>query len=206
VVTACALAAARRPTCRLLRLSPHAPPRIIAWFVATTLIVSWDSAYSLGAPWSRDPTDPVASRLFAPYQQTYSHVDRFYGSDEAFAAAGLGPNAFGVVQSQMNLVELVLNGAFLALAARGDARARAVGLVVSTMTAAKTVTYFAMCNAYGWARVVPSAALATAADVDTFVRLFLLPNGVWIVVPTLVAAALAGQLSEAVRAARPHAE
>jgi hypothetical protein len=171
---------------------------IVRWFYLTTLIVTWDCSYSLLHPWSRDANDPISSRLYAPYQQTYSKIDLFYGPDAAFAAAGLGPNVFGPVQSQMNAVEIALNILFLYFEAVRDARALAVGIIVATMTAAKTITYFLMCNMYGWTLVVPTSAMRNASEIDQFVRLFLIPNGVWIVVPTLVALSLARIISSLV--------
>ena len=58
------------------------------------------------------------------------------------------------------------------------------------------VLYFAMAANEDWA-TVPSAALKTPEDIKTFVLLFLIPNGIWIVVPALVCWTLGKQLAAA---------
>ena len=117
-------------------------PWIIRWFWITTLIVSWDASYALLEPFSRDTTNAISSRLWAPYQQTYQYVDLFYGSDAAFAKAGLGINAFGPTQSVMNVVEIIMGIVFLYLASIQHGAARPLGLVTATMTCSKTIIYF----------------------------------------------------------------
>jgi hypothetical protein len=121
---------------------PVIPAWIIRWFWITTLIVSWDASFALLHPWSRDVTNPISSRLYAPYQQTYQFVDLFYGSDAAFAKAGLGINAFGPTQSVMNVVEIIMGIVFLYLASIQHGAARPLGLVTATMTCSKTIIYF----------------------------------------------------------------
>jgi len=139
---------------------------------------------------------PITKYVWAPYQQTYQHVDKFYATDAAFEAAGLGVNAFGPSQSYMNLFETALNFAFLSLERSNDSRARVVGIIAATMTASKTILYFVMATVLGWARVVPTSACRSAAETIDFLRLFLIPNGAWIVVPTLVVLTLGGQLAK----------
>ena len=153
------------------------------------------SQYGLG-PVARDTTHPIASILWAPYQQTYHKVDMFYASDAAFHAAGLGVNAFGPSQSIMNLVEIALNVAFLALVRSNDSRARVIGIVAATMTASKTVLYFVMASVLGWTRVVPLSAMRSASEAFDFARLFLIPNGLWIVVPSLIVLTLGAQVAK----------
>jgi hypothetical protein len=75
--------------------------------------------------------------------------------------------------------------------------ASAVGLVVATSTFIKTVLYFLMSYFEGITHIVPSAALATREDVNTFVTLWLIPNGIWVIVPFAVIVALARKLSTA---------
>ena len=118
------------------------PAWVIRWFWITTLIVSWDASYALLHPWSRDVTDPISSVIYAPYQQTYQFVDLFYGSDAAFAKAGLGINAFGPTQSVMNIFEIIMGVVFLYLASINHGAARPLGLVTATMTCSKTIIYF----------------------------------------------------------------
>ena len=89
-----------------------------------------------------------------------------------------------------------LNLAFLYLESHNDSRARVVGVIAATMTASKTVLYFVMASVLGWHRVVPLSAMRNAQEVVDFLRLFLVPNGAWIVVPTLIVLTLAKQIAK----------
>ncbi len=73
--------------------------------------------------------------------------------------------------------------------------ASVVGLIVASATLFKTVLYFVVVGAYGWVKVVPSSALATPAQVQTFVLQWLIPNGIWILVPALVCIKLGSDLA-----------
>ncbi len=165
------------------------PTWIIYWFFVSTLIVFWDAGYGL-LDVARDRTHFITQKLYYPYQSTYKHVDMFYNDDAWPSSSGLGSNFFGPAQSWMNLVENSLNLWFLLLERNNDARARVVGLVAVTMTASKTILYFVCLAVIGWDKMIPSSA----TDLFAFLTKFLLPNGTWIVVPSLIAYTLGSQL------------
>ena len=84
--------------------------------------------------------------------------------------------------------------------------AATVGLIVSVATLSKTVLYFMMVALIGWNEAVPSSRclgpwLGSGAEAPEqcfdFFATFLIPNGVWIVVPFLVVCALGMHLSTA---------
>lgn len=123
----------------------------------------------------------------------------FYSPVERDAAPGMGANAFGPAQSVLNVIEIAVNLLYLFLAVGMEApSASVVGLVVNTATFAKTLLYFVMVYVYqahfGIA-VVPSAALASPEDIKTFVGLWLIPNGIWLVVPFAACVTLGKQLA-----------
>ncbi len=81
-----------------------------------------------------------------------------------------------------------------------------MGLIVSVATLSKTVLYFLMVYFIGWNTVVPSSeclgpllgsGVYKPAECFDFFAVFLIPNGVWIVVPFLVVCALGTHLSAA---------
>jgi hypothetical protein len=96
----------------------------------------------------------------------------------------------------MNIVEILMGVAFLFLESIAHGAARPLGLVTAAMTASKTVLYFLIVGFYGWARVVPLSACRTPAETFDFLRLFLIPNGAWIVVPTLIVLSLGASLAK----------
>jgi hypothetical protein len=72
-----------------------------------------------------------------------------------------------------------------------------VGLVAATCTWWKTVLYFVMVTVYGWHKIVPSSAMLSAKMTQDFLLLFLIPNGIWLVVPLIVMITLGQQLTRA---------
>ena len=154
--------------------SVGAPPRwVINWMVITTVIVTWDAAFGLLSPLSRDESHWFFSVLFRPYQQKYQHLDMFYAKDEVFASVVGGHNAFGPSQTAMNVAEVAVQLVFLYLALRAKSSyASVVGLCVSVATFSKTVLYFVMLYNYGWQKML----VGTTQD---RILLFLIPNGIW---------------------------
>jgi hypothetical protein len=173
------------------------PTWIIYWFTISTLIVWWDAGYGL-LPVARDHTHFITSKLYYPYQTTYKYVDMFYNDGAWPSSSGLGSNFFGPAQSWMNLVENLFNITFLLLERNNDARARVVGLVAVTMTASKTILYFVCLAVLGWDKMIPSSS----SDLFAFWTKFLIPNGTWIVVPSLIAYTLGSQLVAATKGAK----
>lgn len=99
-----------------------------------------------------------------------------------------------MTQSSFNVVEIVLQLVYLALARAGSSFSTITGFTVSLMTFYKTVLYFAIAYNGNWA-TVPSVA---AGDWSTLFWLYILPNGIWIVVPFLVCLNLGTKLADAV--------
>jgi hypothetical protein len=150
------------------------PTAVWWWLVVSSCVVIWDGLFVLNRPRSMPGGDLHA--IWSPYA-LYVTIDKMYGD--------MG-NLFVIVQSYCNFVEVALNflAAYLASHAGGSARkstfAGVVALVSLAFTFWKTVIYFA----YG-------REDAAHNDWKTYVTLYLLPNGMWLLVPFLSMVAIA---------------
>jgi len=109
--------------------------------------------------------------VFQPYN-LYIEVDPIYKD----------PNdAFGIGQTWMNLVEICLNIITILMHTRGKAGlAVLLAFMVSTMTLAKTVLYFLICSP-----LCGGPHFVNYIDLKKLIFAFIIPNGIWIVVPFL---------------------
>lgn len=146
---------------------------MVWWFALSSVVVLWDAGYALLRPWSMENGSLHA--LWTPYK-LYGEIDYIYGWP-----AFLAHDGFCSAQSAMNLVETALNVYFLLLHSRGDTRrAMLVGYTSQIMTSSKTLLYwlneyfsgFAHIGHNGWAQLV---------------ALWMVPNGLWLVIPTIIA-------------------
>lgn len=92
------------------------------------------------------------------------------------------PNdAFGIGQTWMNLVEICLNIITILMHTRGRAGlAVLLAFMVSTMTLAKTVLYFLICTP-----LCGGQHFTHYIDLKKLIFAFIIPNSIWIVVPSL---------------------
>jgi hypothetical protein len=98
----------------------------------------------------------------------------------------------------MNCVELGIQAIIfvrLFAAGRSDPVAFFLASIVLALTCAKTSTYFVLEHFNDWSSVGPAAK-----QWSDFVLLYILPNGVWIVVPALSVLALMLEFSQAMQA------
>ena len=157
----------------LLPASAEFPRWVSAWLVITSVIVIWDASFVLSRPAS------FAHILWAPYRD-YIVVDTLYGNVQ---------DSFVWSQSILNLVEVFLNVVSLSLLGANRHRAAAVvAIFVCAMTSSKTLLYFVMEAACGYSHVRHN-------DPMTLLMLYILPNGVWLIVPAFCAASLGVRLA-----------
>jgi hypothetical protein len=126
-------------------------------------------------------------------------VDKWYG-DEGYSNYKLGKEGWNMSQSMMNFVEILFQVLFLSMHAKRDAGATVVALIVSVSTFIKTVLYMMIIFNGTATDIVPTATCLlkfdTAACKD-FISIFVIPNGIWIVVPFFVIYSTASQLARA---------
>lgn len=129
--------------------------------------------------------------IWAPYA-TYVNIDYIYGWPSVQSFDG-----FPKAQSMMNIIETVLNFAYLYLA-HVDASIEAlsiapvVGLVAVVMTASKTVLYLFndwFCGPNGWCKTGHNSLF-------NFIFLWFIPNTPWIFIPTAISYVLGSQIAD----------
>jgi hypothetical protein len=152
--------------------TPRLPRWITGWFALSLPLIAWDVSFVLLRPLSM-PGGPLAF-LWGPYEK-YIQVDLSYG-DLA--------NPFVRAQALMSVAELVL--ALVALGLAHGTRRRALGTLLvftaAVLTAAKTLLIFMIEAVSGLAHVGHNS-------LSDLIWLYVVPNGVWIIVPFLVARA-----------------
>ncbi|GAA5886280.1 hypothetical protein JCM5296_003547 [Sporobolomyces johnsonii] len=163
-----------------------APTWVACWFIISTALVAWDTGFVLMRPRSFKGGD--LHWLWSPYA-LYELTDLVY-SPGAFARK----EGFTSAQAIMNIVESILNLAYLALAGQKSPVAVLVGFTAVVMTAAKTVLYWLVDQQSGWA----STGHNTPRD---WFWLFAVPNGAWIVFPTLLAFMFGREIARSLRLA-----
>ena len=145
------------------------PRWIVVWLLISSALISWDVAFVLLRPASM-PGGSLAF-LWVPYEK-YVAVDHSYGDLE---------NGFVWAQAMMSLLELVVLAIGLGLhARRRDAAATLLVFTVSVLTGAKTLLILLIEAVTGGAHVGHN-------PMSDLVLLWLLPNGVWVVMPLVVA-------------------
>ncbi|KAF8259085.1 hypothetical protein EI94DRAFT_1752476, partial [Lactarius quietus] len=153
-------------------MPPNTYTWISAWFLLTVPVILWDASYCLMRPRSMVGGD--LHWIWKPYA-LYQEIDYVYGIKALQENSG-----FPSAQSFLNLIETALNVFYVYLAhvAKYPA-ASLVGFASATMTLSKTVLYAAQeyyCN-----------FCATGHnDLKTLIVYYIIPNGFWIVVPSLI--------------------
>ena len=105
-------------------------------------------------------------------------VDGLYG-DKGWKAHLKGTETWNAAQSYLNLAEVAATCLFLLLANYNDALSNIFGIIISTATSYKTVTYFVLEALSGWKYTKHN-------DDFTFWTSYILPSSIWIIVPVLV--------------------
>ncbi|KAG6012678.1 hypothetical protein E4U54_007362 [Claviceps lovelessii] len=167
----------------------HAPtPYTLAWLAVSLPLVIWDTGYVLGRPHTM-PGGTAHWPLWTPYK-LYGEVDHVYGWKALRDKSG-----FTAAQSSLNVAETVLYLAYLyiwrsrggrdhaqagtrppawVVGGRAGALALLLGFSAAVMTLSKTLLYWA--NEY-----FSDFANVGHNDFSTLLRLWIIPNGAWIV-------------------------
>ncbi|KAH9950702.1 hypothetical protein B0H21DRAFT_721141 [Amylocystis lapponica] len=139
------------------------------WFFVTIPIIFWDALYCFLRPRSMRGGD--LHWFWTPYE-LYQDTDYIYGVPALDAGDGF-PNA----QSALNVVENLLNMLYLYLAhGVGTPMAPVVGFASATMTLSKTALYWLQEYFCGGCSVGHNS-------LRDLVLLWMVPNGLWLVVP-----------------------
>ncbi|KAI9494567.1 hypothetical protein BDB00DRAFT_818574 [Zychaea mexicana] len=160
----------------------QSPTWIKAWFLISSLLVLWDAGYCLLRPHSME--GGKWNILWRPYN-LYGKVDTFYGIEAIQENDG-----FTGAQATMNLVETALNLLYLWMASSNSqkpGRTSLVGFSAVILTIAKTILYWLVEFFSGMRHTGHNAAF-------DYIFLWIIPNGAWIVFPSIIAYVLGGDL------------
>ncbi|KAK4052068.1 hypothetical protein OIV83_002362 [Microbotryomycetes sp. JL201] len=124
--------------------------------------------------------------LWAPYE-LYGQVDAVYS--RRFFEQG---NGFTSAQGLLNVVESILNFAYLGLEANKSPIAVLVGFTTVLLTFWKTVLYWLQDQQCGW-------CLTGHNDRGKWWLLFAIPNGFWLVAPLAIACVFGAELAQGLR-------
>ncbi|KXN89027.1 hypothetical protein AN958_06378 [Leucoagaricus sp. SymC.cos] len=143
---------------------------ITAWFLITAPIIAWDAGYCFMRPRSMKGGDlHWIWRPYAIYQEVYGLPA--LESNDGFTNA----------QSFMNIIETLLNLIYVYLAHKVQwPGAPVIGFGVALVTLSKTLLYWLNDYYCGFCQIGHNDAL-------TLVIYWVLPNGLWIVVPFAIA-------------------
>ncbi|KAN0082808.1 hypothetical protein V8E55_008603 [Tylopilus felleus] len=153
---------------------------ITLWFVLTAPVILWDAMYCFMRPRSMVGGD--LHWIWEPYG-IYQEVDYVYG-----LKALQENNGFTNAQSLLNLVETAMNLEYVYLAHVSSwSGAPLVGFAAVTMTLSKTVLY--------WTQEYYCGGCSVGHNPwDTFLLYFVIPNGLWLVFPSLIVWRLGGDI------------
>ncbi|KAL7284251.1 hypothetical protein PYCCODRAFT_1430122 [Trametes coccinea BRFM310] len=160
---------------------------ISLWFALTIPVIFWDAGYCFLRPRSMVGGD--LHWIWKPYA-LYQEVDYVYGIRALEQGDG-----FTNAQSALNIVENFMNIGYLYLAhVTGSPVAPLLGFASAVMTLSKTVLY--------WLQEYYCGGCAVGHnDLKTLIVYWIIPNGLWLVVPSFIIWQLAKDITGALRVA-----
>ncbi|KAL7313787.1 hypothetical protein PS15m_007479 [Mucor circinelloides] len=169
--------------------SSQVPLWIRTWTLVSSLVVIWDFGYCLLRPLSMEGGS--LNFLWKPYN-LYAKIDYFYG-----LPAFNSQDGFTGAQAFMNGIETLLNFTYLGLLKNDRVsvgQANLVGFSAALMTLSKTILYWLIEPFSGYQHIGHNS-------VKDLIILWIIPNGLWIVVPAAIVYILGKDLFHRLNAA-----
>ncbi|TRM58478.1 hypothetical protein BD626DRAFT_183122 [Schizophyllum amplum] len=180
-------AASSSRTTTIPTMAPHT--WISLWFLLTAPVIAWDATYLFFRPRSMAGGD--LHWIWKPYE-IYQEIDWIYGVKAVEEGDG-----FPAAQAFLNVIETLLNLVYLYLAhVTPSPSAPLIGFCAATMTLWKTVLYWmqeAFCSGAGC-----TVRHNNLVDLTVY---WLIPNGIWLVVPTAIIYVLGRDIAHSLWAA-----
>lgn len=145
------------------------PGWILNWFLLTAIVCTWDASFILCRPHS---LPGGAWHGFWYLYKYYITVDRRYMDEEDSFSRGI---------SLLNVVEVILCVFVIMLNYYRSKHTRIAAFTVSVMTFWKTVLYFVMFTEFCGA-----GPLRVQNTLLQEIFVYVIPNGIWVVVPFIV--------------------
>ena len=151
------------------------------WLIVSATIVIWDASYVLLRPHSLK--GGIYEQYYAPYQ-IYIKYDTLYAGNN---------DLFVVIQSWLNVAEILLSYLAVILSMRSCVGSKAKGAIVAVVASAftfwKTVIYLW----YVHPHLTPEAKVVTADSL----MYFIIPSSFWIICPFLTLVGVSGRICKA---------
>ena len=146
------------------------PKWIAYWLGISTIVVIWDALFVLLRPASF--ADGSLGFIWSPAYDIYTSVDLTYGDLSNHTVEAI---------CFMSLIEACIVGWALVANRMGNGRlAHLLTCVVTSLTGMKTILFFVIEAMHGWSSLSHN-------DVLPLIFVWILPNGLWIVVPLIIA-------------------
>ncbi|EPT04867.1 hypothetical protein FOMPIDRAFT_1057693 [Fomitopsis schrenkii] len=160
---------------------------VTLWFAITIPVIFWDAFYCFLRPRSMVGGD--LHWIWKPYA-LYQEVDYIYGV-KAFQEGDGFPNA----QSLLNVVENCMNIGYLYLAhVKGSPSAALLGFASAVMTLSKTALY--------WLQEYYCSGCSVGHNtLKDLIVLWVIPNGLWLLVPSYIVWRLGKDIASALHVA-----
>ncbi|CAO3645427.1 unnamed protein product [Cunninghamella blakesleeana] len=158
------------------------PTWIQLWFLISSLVVYWDASYCLLRPLSME--NGSLNYLFRPYN-LYAKVDYVYGIPALEANDG-----FTSAQAFLNVIESTMNLFYLYLLRQQKYdinKVHLIGFLSASLTLYKTVLYWLNEYYSGFKHIGHN-------DLNSILILWIIPNGLWLLVPSLITFTLGKQI------------
>ncbi|KAK4225071.1 hypothetical protein QBC38DRAFT_280353 [Podospora fimiseda] len=159
--------------------TPH--PLTLPWLLLSLPLVTWDTLYVFLRPHSM-PSGFLHSPIWTPYA-LYGQIDYIYGlkayeSHNGFTAAQSALNVIETLGYIYYLVKWYSQSANSQVKGRDGAKMLLVGYSAAVMTVSKTVLYWLNEYYSGFDNIGHN-------DIWSLVFLWIIPNGLWLVFPTI---------------------
>ncbi|KZP32137.1 hypothetical protein FIBSPDRAFT_849119 [Athelia psychrophila] len=160
---------------------------ISLWFAVTVPVILWDASYLFMRPRSMVGGD--LHWIWKPYE-IYQEIDYIYGVKALIEGDGF-PNA----QSFLNIIETAFNILYLYCAHVSSwAGAPLIGFGAAVMTLSKTMLY-------GLQEYYCGGCSVGHNNLRDLVVYYFVPNGLWIVIPSLIVLSLGKDIAGALKVA-----
>jgi len=160
------------------------PLWISVWLFISNFVVTWDALYIFFRPRSLIGGD--LHWIWKPYG-LYESVDLAYSTEHFLKHDG-----FPAAQATMNIIEIIINWAYLYLCHVSPSPISPVfGFMGAALTWGKTVLYWLVdyyCGPKGWCN-------SGQDNTWTWILLYAFPNGLWLVFPFAILLTLGRQLA-----------
>lgn len=158
---------------RSLPSNVYVPKWVCIWVLFSSIIVTWDVGFVLNRPHS------IKNPIWSASYSIYTSVDTLYSDEQ---------DEFLYSVALINILEVALSIISLLIFCSRNFKAAAILIiVVSTMTCSKTLLYFMMEAVGGFKHTRQN-------DYVTLFTFYLVPNGIWILLPLKVICSISGTL------------